>query len=177
MNLRVLEEHGYGSAMLRVSLSHRQDPTRVSAVAQRLRFLGDGHNKLLESIAVWLDVVAPRYFWHKFDSGRVGVTWQSKSTMHTVPARPLLRTDFAHPVPDTHLAHLSQLIAEGRWEAAKWQLPESLLQRGIVSANDMALQPIVRQRRPHRLPEWRAFIDQFIASVAHRESLEEGEVT
>ncbi|MCX6100676.1 MAG: hypothetical protein NTV92_04525 [Candidatus Bipolaricaulota bacterium] len=126
MNLRVLEEHGYDSAMLGLSLSHRQDPTRMPAVAQRLRSLGDGHNKLLESIVVWLDVVAPRYFGQEFDTCRVGVTRQSESTIHTTTARPLLQTDFAHPVPNTHLAHGNQLTAEGRWEEAKWQLPESL---------------------------------------------------
>lgn len=177
MKVRVLEEHGYDSAMLGLSLSHQQDPARMPAVAQRLRFLGDGHNKFLESIVVWLDVVAPRYFWQEFDTYRIGVTRQSESTMHTITARSLLQTDFAHPVPDAHLAHLNQLIAEGRWEEAKWQLPESFLQRRIVSANYMALQRIVRQRRSHRLPEWRVFIDELIASAAHPELLEEGEVT
>jgi hypothetical protein len=177
MKLRALEEHGYDSAMLGLSLSHRRDPARMPAVAQRLRFLGDGHNKFLESIVVWLDIVAPRYFWQEFDAYRVGVTRQSESTMHTITERPLLQTDFAHPLPDAHLADLNQLIAEGRWGEVKWQLPGSFLQRRTVSANYLALQRIVRQRRSHRLPEWRAFIDQLTASVAHPELLEEGGVT
>ncbi len=177
MRLRVLEEHGYDSALLGLSLSHRQEPARMAAVARRLCFLGDGHNKFLESIVVWLDIVAPRYFWQQFDTYRVGVTRQSESTMHTVTARPLTQSDFAHPVPEPHLAFLNQLIAEGRWEEARWQLPESFLQRRIVSANYMALQRIVRQRATHRLPEWWAFIDQLVASVGHPEYLKESEST
>lgn len=172
MKLTILEEHGAESALLGLSLSHRQDPARMPAVARRLAFLGDGHNKFLESIVVWLDIVAPRYFWQEFDTYRVGVTRQSESTMHTITRRALTPLDFAHPVPGTHLAHLNRLIAEGRWEETKWQLPESFLQRRIVSANYMALQRIVRQRSAHRLPEWREFIDQLLAAVAHPEYLE-----
>jgi thymidylate synthase ThyX len=145
----------------------------MPAVARRLAFLGDGHNKFLESIVVWLDVVAPRYFWQEFDTYRVGVTRQSESTMHTVTQRPLAQTDFSHSVPEAHLAHLNRLISEGRWEETKWQLPESFLQRRVVSANYMALQRIVRQRLSHRLPEWREFVDQLIASVEHPEYLKE----
>lgn len=173
MNVRVLEEHGHDAALLGLSLSHRQDPGRMPAVARRLRFLGDGHNKFLEMIVVWLDITAPRYFWQEFDTYRVGVTRQSESTMHTITQRPLTQSDFAHPVPELHLGHINQLIADGRWEEVKWQLPESFLQRRVVSANYMALQRIVRQRQAHRLPEWREFIDRLLASVQHPEYLEE----
>lgn len=146
-------------------------------VARRLAFRGDGHNKFLEFIVVWLDVSAPRYFWQEFDTYRVGVTRQSESTMHTITQRPLEQTDFSHSVPDVHLAHLNRLIAQGRWEEAKWQLPESFVQRRIVSANYMALQRIVRQRDGHRLAEWREFIDQLVGAVEHPEYLKESETT
>lgn len=177
MRLRVIEEHGYDAALLGLSLSHRQDPERMPAVARRLVFLGDGHNKFLESIVVWLDIVAPRYFWQEFDTYRVGVTRQSESTMHTITKRPLAPSDFAHPVPPAHLDHLNRLIDAGRWEEVKWDLPESFLQRRIVSANYMALQRIVRQRATHRLPEWREFIDALVHSVGHPEYLKELETS
>lgn len=175
MKIVVLEEHGHESALLGLSLSHRQAPERMAAVARRLAFLGDGHNKFLEAIAVWLDIVAPRYFWQQFDTYRVGVSRQSESTMHTLTKRPLAQADFAHPVPEAHLEHLNQLIAEGRWEETKWLLPESFLQRRVVSSNYMALQRIVRQRATHRLPEWHEFIDLVLAAVEHPEYLKECE--
>jgi len=173
MRVRILEEHGHDAALLGLSLSYRQDPTRMPTVARRLCFRGDGHNKFLESIAVWLDVTAPRYFWQQFDTYRAGITKQSESTMHTMTARPLAQSDFAHPIPEPHLDHLNRRIAASDWEAAKRDLPESFEQRRIVCANYMALQRIVRQRATHRLAEWRAFIDALVDQAAHPEYLVE----
>lgn len=174
MKLRVLEEHGESSALLGLSLSHRQDPERMPDVARRLCFLGDGHNKFLESVVVWIDLTAPRYFWQQLDTYRVGVTKQSESTMHTLTSRPLSQTDFAHRIPEDHLGHLNALVAAEAWERVKWDLPESFLQRRVVCVNYMTLQRMVRQRRAHRLPEWRSFIDQLLEQVQHPEWLEEG---
>jgi len=173
MHVRILEEHGYGSALLGLSLSYDQTPERMSAVAERLRFRGDGHNKFLESIVIWLDVAAPRYFWQQFDTYRVGVTKQSQSTMHTMTARPLAQSDFAHPIPTAHLDHLNRLIEARDWEAVKHDLPESFVQRRIVCTNYMALQRTIRQRETHRLAEWHEFIDAVMAQAAHSELLKE----
>lgn len=43
-----------------------------------------GHNKFLESIQLWLDVDAPRFWWSEADTYRVGSTKQSQSTIHTL---------------------------------------------------------------------------------------------
>ncbi|MGD9675770.1 MAG: hypothetical protein AB7V19_03695 [Candidatus Bipolaricaulia bacterium] len=171
MNVEVLEEHGYDSALLGLSLSYRQDPERMPAVARRLCSLGEGHNKYLESIVVWLDMTAPRYFWQQFDTYRIGVTKQSESTMHTLTARPLGQDDFAHPVPDEYLVYLNERIATGDWEGAKAGIPESFRQRRIVCLNYMVLRRMIRQRRTHRLSEWREFVDRVLAGVEHTELL------
>ncbi|MDD5263266.1 MAG: hypothetical protein PHU43_00300 [Candidatus Bipolaricaulis sp.] len=174
MRVDVLEEHGYESALLGLSLSYRQEPERMAAVARRLRFLGEGHNKYLESIVVWLDMTAPRYFWQQFDTYRVGVTKQSESTMHTLTSRPLAQDDFAHPVPPEYLDHLNRLIAANDWEEAKAGVPESLLQRRVVCLNYMVLQRMIRQRKTHRLPEWHLFVARVLEAVQHPELLEDG---
>lgn len=174
MKVDVLEEHGYESALLGLSLSYRQEPVRMAGVARRLRFLGEGHNKYLESIVVWLDMTAPRYFWQQFDTYRVGVTKQSESTMHTLTSRPLTQDDFAHPVPREYLEHLNGLIAANNWEEAKAGLPESLLQRRVVCLNYMVLQRMIRQRKTHRLPEWHVFVTRVLEGVQHPELLEDG---
>jgi len=175
MNVRVLEEHGYEPAMLGLSLSYRQDPSRMPAVAERLCFLGSGHNKFLESIVLWLDVTAPRYFWQQLDTYRVGVTKQSESTMHTMVARALTQDDFEHPLPEAHLLHLNRLIDAEDWERVKHDLPESFKQRRVVSMNYMALQRIVQQRASHRLEEWKGFIAAVMNQVQHPEFLREGQ--
>jgi len=174
MNVQFLEEHGYSSALLGLCLSYNRDPEHMPAVAQKLRFKGDGHNKFLESIVVWLDIDAPRYFWQQFDTYRIGVTKQSESTMHTMTARPLQQDDFEHPIPEAHLQHLNALIADQQWQTVKRDLPESFLQRRIVCLNYMILQRMIRQRRSHRLAEWRMFIDEVVRQAEHAELLDEG---
>jgi hypothetical protein len=173
MRIKVLDEHGYELALLGLSLSYRQDSEKMPEVARRLALKGGGHNKFLESITLWLDITAPRYWWQQFDTYRVGVTKQSESTMHTMTKRPLTQGDFEHPIPAETLAHLNDLIAGKDWKQAKWLLPESFLQRRIVCLNYMALQRMIRQRATHKLEEWRAFIDQVVKQVSHPEFLKE----
>lgn len=174
MQVKVLDERGYEFALLGLSLSYKQDPEKMPKVASRLAFKGDGHNKFLESIVLWLDITAPRYFWQQFDTYRVGVTKQSESTMHTMTKRPLEQRDFEHSIPTEILAHLNQLIAKKATKQVKWLLPESFLQRRIVCLNYMALQRMLRQRATHKLEEWHTFIDQILAQVAHPELLKKG---
>jgi len=175
IRVRVIEEHGYSSALAGLSLSYGVDPARMDSVALRLRFKGDGHNKFLESIVIWFDADAPRYFWQQFDTYRVGVSKQSESTMHTMTKRHLAQEDFAYPIPGEHLEHLNRLIDREAWEAVKRDLPESFLQRRIVCQNYMSLQRVIRQRGSHRLVEWSEFIEQVLAQVEHPELLEDGE--
>ncbi len=177
MSVRVIEEHGHASALLGLSLSYGQDPGRMNEVAKRLRFRGDGHNKFLETVVVWLDITAPRYFWQQYDTYRLGVTKQSQSTMHTLTARALAQEDFSHPIPIEHLLHLNRLIEERSWEQAKRDLPESFLQRRIVCQNYMSLQRMIRQRKEHRLSEWSVFVREVLRQVAHPQLLEEEEAT
>ncbi|MFC2079047.1 hypothetical protein ACFLSZ_03610 [Candidatus Bipolaricaulota bacterium] len=174
MRICILEEHGYSSALLGLSLSYNQDPEHMPAVAAKLRFKGEGHNKFLETIVVWVDIVAPRYFWQQFDTYRIGVTKQSESTMHTMTGQPLQQDAFEHPIPDAHLQHLNTLIAGKQWEAVKHDLPESFLQRRVVCLNYMILQRMIRQRRSHRLAEWRTFIEEVLRQIEHPDLLDEG---
>jgi len=173
MKVKILEEAGYNWALLGLSLSYQQNINRMPAVVRKLRFRGDGHNKFLESIIVWLDITAPRYWWQQFDTYRVGVTKQSDSTMHTITTGLLKQGDFAHPIPEEHLTHLNQLIERKEWEAVKHDLPESFLQRRIVCLNYMALQRVIRQRWNHRLSEWREFVKLILAQARHPELLDE----
>jgi len=175
MRIRVIEEHGYETALLGLSLSYGKDPAAMQEVARRLRFKGDGHNKYLESIFVWLDVDAPRYFWQQLDTYRTGVSKQSESTMHTMTRRALDQEDFAHAIPQEHLDHLNRLIDREDWEAVKHDLPESFLQRRIVCLNYMSLQRMIRQRRSHRLAEWSEFAGNVLQQVEHPELLEDEE--
>ncbi len=68
MKVTVLEESGYQHALLGLSLSRGITLEHADRVAQRLAGKDGGHNKFLESIAVWMDITAPRYWWQQFDT-------------------------------------------------------------------------------------------------------------
>ena len=164
MNVTKLSESGYEEAMLGVSLSWASNPVRSSEIAPRLAHKQGGHNKFAESIIIWLDVTAPRYWWQEFDTYRVGVSKQSGSTMHTIVKQPLTQADFEHHINEDHIAYLNRLIELYNMERSaelflqlKANLPEGFLQRRIVCLSYKALQNMYNQRKHHRLPEWQTF--------------------
>jgi len=133
---------------------------RMERVACRLAHKGKGHSKFLESISIWLDVRAPRYWWSEMDTYRVAVTKQSESTMHTILKRPLSQEDFERPIDPMYLDLLNAYIDEKMDIAqVKNGLPEGFLQRRIICTNAKSVQHMIEQRRGHKLCAWRTFID------------------
>ena len=167
MKVQVLREAGYEEALLGLSLSYNQPTEKMSRVADRLYCHDDGHNKFLESIVVWLDIIAPRYWWQQFDTYRVGMTKQSESTMHTIMKREIVQKDFERPIHQATLEHLNKLIAQRDFEAVKLELPEGFLQRRVVCTNYKVLRHIIAQRRRHRLPEWVLFCEATASQLEH----------
>ena len=87
MKLTVLKESGFEEALLGLSLSFDSEPSK--RVADKLAWKGGGESKFLESIVVWIDLDAPRYWWAQFDTYRVGISKQSESSIHTLMRRAL----------------------------------------------------------------------------------------
>ena len=94
MEIRIMKEAGYWEAIEGLSLSYNTSEVRAIRAAYRLCSKDGGHNKFLESIQVWIDITAPRYWWQQFDTYRIGVTKQSESTMHTLMREPLTDENF-----------------------------------------------------------------------------------
>ena len=172
MNVKILREAGYDEALVGISLSYNSTGD-MKAVADKLAKRGGSHAKFLESMAVWIDITAPRYWWSQFDTYRIGVTKQSESTMHTLTKRMLVGGDFQTTMDTGTIMTLNEMIVAKNLEAAKAHLPESFLQRRIVCMNYMALQRIIRQRYNHKLPEWRMFCDDVLGQCEYPEFLEE----
>jgi hypothetical protein len=178
MQVAILEEAGYDQAILGISLSHGSTIERAKEVALKLAFQDGGHNKFLESIFVWLDVTAPRYWWQEADTYRLS-TKQSESTMHTIHKRRLTQEDFEHDIPKSHLKHLNILCDEycinkstDNLEKLKSQIPEGFLQRRIWVMNYKTLRNILIQRTKHRLSEWRIVFCPYIRNaIQHPELL------
>lgn len=165
MRVQVKREAGWYEAIEGISLSYNVPFEQAEKASFKLAPKNGGHNKFLESMVVWIDITAPRYWWQEFDTYRVGTTKQSESTIHTVMRRPLTQNDFEDPIPDEWLNMLNRYIEMQAFSAVKNMLPEGFLQRRIVCLNYQVLRNIIAQRKNHKLPQWRVFINSVIESI------------
>jgi len=172
MQIKILNESGYDEALLGLSLSYNTEKS-MDAVAKRLAKLDGGHNKFLESICVWIDINAPRFFHSQLDTYRVGTSKQSESTMHTILKQPLTRDNFNNGVVDVvYLDELNLQIRAGNLELVKNMLPEGFLQRRIICTNYKVLRNIISQRQSHKLKEWQIFCNGILSGCKYPEFLE-----
>lgn len=177
MQVKILKEVGYEQAALGLSLSHGIEPERAREVAERLAGTDYGENKFMESIMVWLDVRAPRFWWQEADTYRLS-TKQSESTMHTIHKRDLVQEDFEYPLPQWFLDELDCHVRAYRQDKSvvnllqlKNMLPEGFLQTRVWAINYKTLRNIILQRRAHRLPQWQIFCREVQAQAQHPELL------
>lgn len=186
MKVSILHESGYAPAMLGLSLNKRKDPANMPAVAKRLAGKDDGHDKFLRMISVWLDVSAPRFFWHEMDQYKIGrsdmdgdegeIITESESTMNNLLDRPLTQADFEHPIYHRYLMFLNLALDQVRdktypLDEFKSDLPEGYLQRRVLKINYAVARNILATRSTHRLPQWRTFCEA-LRTLEHVELLE-----
>ena len=150
-------------------------------LAKRLIKAGSSDRKFLRMIHVQADVTAPLYWWKQTDQYRIGVTTNSTSTMHTIHKRELTIDDFSYehlisdePVPCKVVSSKQSLMVqiyilnkyremylEYKDKEYWWQiiqlLPSSFNQMRTIDLNYETLLSIYRQRKGHKLDEWREF--------------------
>ena len=143
----------------------------------RLRNSGTDHRKFMRMITVYVDILAPLYWWKEFDTYKVGTVANSCSTMHKIHEKEFTLADFScEHLENSWLAHLKEtirLLNEARdayhWcntDAKKewwWQmiqlLPSSYNQKRTVMLNYEVLANIYKSRKGHRLDEWKTMLD------------------
>ena len=182
MKIKYLEHHGIGSCLLGLGLSYgftskydkwedvpEGEQTRITIIAQRLAGKGGGEDKFLRMVQYWWNVTAPRYLWQEIDQYRIGVTTQSESTIHCIMHRELTQEDFECPISHPYLYHLNLLIKKYKetrdkelFLQLKNSLPEGFLQRRIWQLSLAQMLNIFKQRKNHRLPEWKCVCDAFV---------------
>ena len=126
---------------------------------------GTEHRKFLRQIIVNFVIEAPRYVWQEIDTYKVATVRNSCSTMHKLGHRPLTEADFidGEVLPDTlhNLNLLGELYRKGGMKdydvvrKMKRYLPEGFLQRAGYHMNYETAMSMSRQRKNHRLAEWR----------------------
>jgi hypothetical protein len=183
MDVKIINESGYETAIKGIGFSYGiEDFKRLESVAKKLAFKGGGHNKFLESIQVWIEVCAARYWWQEFDTYRCGVSKQSESTIHTIIKKPLTPDDFEHEVLQSTIDYVNSLIVKYNkfedvsirkhsFDLIKANLPEGFLQKRMVCTNYKTLRNMIYQRKNHRLQEWHIFIKEIKKQLKHPELL------
>lgn len=62
---------------------------------KRLRNAGTDHRKFMRMITVYVDILAPLYWWKEFDTYKVGTVANSCSTMNKIAAKEFTLEDFS----------------------------------------------------------------------------------
>lgn len=164
------------------------------SLMQRLSNAGTEHRKYMRMMPVYVRITAPLYWWKEFDTYKVGVVANSCSTMHKIAEKEFTLEDFSHE----HLDIRTRKILEETIKALNdyrniyinynpddfeikgcpskkdiwWQLiqllPSSYNQTRNVMMNYEVLANIYRQRKNHKLDEWRE-VCKWIESLPYSE--------
>lgn len=134
---------------------------------QRLIKDGDEHSKAVRLINITAEIQAPLFWWSEMDTYEVGVVnGCSESTMHTLKNEKLTRNFFETDIPFEYIEFLNGELIEEKTtngtftiEYLKGLLPSSYLQTRDINFSYQTLRRICRQRKDHKLPQWKVFID------------------
>lgn len=159
------------------------------SLMQRLSNAGTEHRKYMRMMPVYVRITAPLYWWKEFDTYKVGTVANSCSTMHKIAEKEFTLEDFSHEHMDiasetcleTTIGYLNLFREEYLNTKDKniwWQLiqllPSSYNQTRNVMLNYEVLANIYRQRKGHKLDEWREFC-KWIESLPYSELIVDGE--
>lgn len=195
-----LEIYGIESAMrgMRNPMNswHLNDTTDIYIGDNDLKLLqqlvksGADHRKVLRQMFVSCDITAPLYWWKEFDTYKVGVTTNSQSTMNKLCSRPLTVHDFSFE--DMHddefivnivLDNLNARIRDykedmkqnkGLWRTIIQLLPSAYNQTRTVTMNYENVLNMYKQRKNHKLSEWREFCEYMYDNLDYCKLLVDG---
>lgn len=153
------------------------------SLMQRLSNAGTEHRKYMRMMPVYVRITAPLYWWKEFDTYKVGVVANSCSTMHKIAEKEFTMEDFStEHLYDISINKFNNLICrlnecrekylETKYKDWWWQiiqlLPSSYNQTRNVMLNYEVLANIYRQRKNHKLDEWRE-VCKWIESLPYSE--------
>lgn len=162
------------------------------SLMQRLSNAGTEHRKYMRMMPAYVRITAPLYWWKEFDTYKIGTVANSCSTMHKIQEKEFTLEDFScehlldfeekgklrfSPLGTLQntideLNDCRDLYLKTKDKAYWWQLiqllPSSYNQTRNVMLNYEVLANIYRQRKNHKLDEWREFC-KWIESLPYKE--------
>lgn len=153
------------------------------SLMQRLSNAGTEHRKYMRMMPVYVRITAPLYWWKEADTYKVGTVVNSCSTMHKIAEKEFTAEDFS----TEHFRWISERCLKDTIDVLNgyrndyirtkdkdywWQmiqlLPSSYNQTRNVMLNYEVLANIYRQRKNHKLDEWRD-VCKWIESLPYSE--------
>lgn len=164
------------------------------SLMQRLSNAGTEHRKYMRMMPVYVRITAPLYWWKEFDTYKIGTIANSCSTMHKIAEKEFTLEDFSYDHLDIRtrkvLEELIKVLNDYRklyinynpddfeikgcpskkdiWWQMIQLLPSSYNQTRNVMLNYEVLANIYRQRKNHKLDEWRD-VCKWIESLPYSE--------
>lgn len=151
---------------------------------KKLAEAGSEHAKYRRMITVYVDILAPLYWWKEFDTYKIGTVVNSCSTMHSVHKKKFEMGDFScehlldndfnqycgDPTPYGFMMRIVSVLNAYRAKYLEtkdkrywWQmiqlLPSSYNQKRTVMMNYEVLANVYHQRKNHKLDEWVKFCE------------------
>ena len=139
---------------------------------KRLIKAGDDESKFMRAITCSMDITAPLYWWKEFDTYKIGTVSLSTSTMHKIHAHEFVIGDFSHEhlnehnknvlldtihtLNDSRDVYLNSKNKNDWWQLIQ-MLPSTYMQKRKIFLNYQVLAHMYRQRKYHKLDEWREF--------------------
>lgn len=168
-------------------------------LAKRLCVAGSEHRKYLRQIFVVMDITSNHFFTPELDTYKVGTVRNSCSKMHKIHVKEFLPMDFSHEGIDEvggctkdvfkevldELERLRISFNETKekkyWRAMLELLPMGYNIKFTLSMNYENVINIIKQRRGHKLLEWRElcnilldlpYVEELVNSIDKREKEE-----
>lgn len=153
------------------------------SLMRRLSNAGTDHRKFMRMMPVYVRITAPLYWWKEFDTYKIATVGNSCSTMHKIQEKEFTLDDFSHEhLDDVSLDTFEYIITQleydrklylktkdkNRWWEMIQLLPSSYNQTRNLMLNYEVLANIYRQRKNHKLDEWREFC-RWIEKLPHSE--------
>lgn len=141
---------------------------------QRLISAGHPHDKFMRQILVCTTITAPEFWWSQADTYKVGTVANSSSKMHKLSSTPITIECFdMRNLDDVSITIAENVINDCEflrnlyltkkdkkfWDALVELLPESWLQTRTVTMNYEVIYNQIRQRKGHKLIQWKEYID------------------
>lgn len=146
------------------------DMKLLKVLSKRNDEYGEAERKFLRQIFVGMDITAPRYWWQEYSTYKIGTTENSESTLHIILRRELTKDDFEDNIDEDIILYLNDIIKKWKitysndlkmeyFRSIKNLLPEGYLQKRYCSLNYEVLRKMYKQRKNHKLNEWKQFCE------------------